>query len=267
VNPPQDSLLADGATMGLVFFVGDRSGWFFRRVPWLSLDLELFAWVPLPVTTRQEFPALGEVAFALGVGQEPEATDTDEPGGQDVEKEPPDELGGFEAKYSQALAPGVILVAESDSGCLQGEEAVVGDGHTVGVASQVLEDRVGPAEGGLGVDDPLRASGLGEESGEGGAMSQGLKRSMEAEPSVLEDLVEEGQEFAAEEAAQHPDGKEEVRGRRYPLRPVGGQAASGHNAVYVRMVVKVLAPGVEDSEEPDLGPEVSGVGSYLEQGP
>jgi hypothetical protein len=90
---------------------------------------------------------------------------------------------------------------------------------------------------------------------------------MEAEPSVLEGLVEVGQELAPKEAAEDPDGKEEVRGRGYPTRPIGRQAAGGHHAVDVGMVVEVLAPGVEDSEEPDLGPEVAGVGSHFEQGP
>jgi hypothetical protein len=137
----------------------------------------------------------------------------------------------------------------------------------VGIASQVFEDRVGPAEGRLGVDHPLRTSGLGEESVEGWAMSQGLKRSMEAEPFVLEGLVEEGQELAPKEAAQDPHGKKEVRGGGYPSRPIGGQAAGGHHAVDVGMEREFLAPGVEDSEEPDLGPEVTGVGSHLEQGP
>ena len=56
---------------------------------------------------------------------------------------------------------------------------------------------------------------------------------------------------------EHVHGEEEAGGTGDPARPVRRQAAAGNDAVDVRMVIEVLAPSVEDREEPDLGAEMA----------
>jgi hypothetical protein len=50
---------------------------------------------------------------------------------------------------------GIILPAETNLVLLEGHEAVVGDGHTMGVAGEIAQDMMGTAERWLGVDDPV----------------------------------------------------------------------------------------------------------------
>ncbi len=89
---------------------------------------------------------------------------------------------------------------------------------------------------------------------------------MEAEPPVFEGLEEQSEELAPKQATQDPDGEEEVGRTEDPAAPIGSQAAGRHHAVDVGMVMEVLAPGVQHGEEPDLGPEVAGIGRHIEQG-
>jgi len=72
-------------------------------------------------------------------------------------------------------------------------------------------------------------------------------------------LVELFEEESAEESGQDAHWKKEVLAVTDLTRSVGAGAATGNNAVDVRMVQQVLAPGVQDREEADLGPQVFGV--------
>jgi len=98
-------------------------------------------------------------------------------------------------------------------------------------------------------------------------MGEGLHGAVELELSVLEVLPELSQELAPEQAAQDPDGKEEVGRRGDPPGSIRGQSPSGHDTVQVGMMREGLAPGMENSQEPDGGPEVAGVGRHLQQCP
>ena len=89
---------------------------------------------------------------------------------------------------------------------------------------------------------------------------------MEGEPPPVEGGPEQREEFAAEDAAEDADREEESRAAGDPSRGVGGDAAAGDDAMDVGMMLEVLAPGVEDGQEADLGPEVLGIGGDLLQG-
>ena len=49
----------------------------------------------------------------------------------------------------------VVLPAKGDLEVGDREQAMVGDGHAIGVAGQVVKDVFGSAEGLLGIDDPV----------------------------------------------------------------------------------------------------------------
>ena len=52
------------------------------------------------------------------------------------------------------IAVSVVLVTETHGGVLAAHQSVVGNGHAVGVAAQIVEDLLGPCEGALGVEHP-----------------------------------------------------------------------------------------------------------------
>ena len=67
------------------------------------------------------------------------------------------------------------------------------------------------------------------------------------------------EEQASEQAREHADGQEESGRHRTQCPPIGGDAAARHDAMDMRMVIEVLAPGVQHGREADLGAQVLGV--------
>jgi len=61
---------------------------------------------------------------------------------------------------------GVILPAKGDAFLVEGQQAMIGDGHAMGVAAEIAQDLHGTTEGLLGVDDPVVAVQAAEEFGE-----------------------------------------------------------------------------------------------------
>ena len=66
----------------------------------------------------------------------------------------------------------VLLVLECDLAVLHTPEAVVADGHAVGVAAQIVDDLLGAAEWRLGVDHPFTAPEWRQQRAEGLGVSQ-----------------------------------------------------------------------------------------------
>ena len=97
----------------------------------------------------------GEESGAPPIGEEAERADADKAAGQDVEQEAAQELLRTERHHSLLISVGIILPAESNLVMLESHEAMVGDGHAMGVAGEIAEHRMGTAEGGLGIDDPV----------------------------------------------------------------------------------------------------------------
>ena len=95
---------------------------------------------------------------------------------------------------------------------------------------------------------------------------QGGELPVEGKPSLVEGAAKQSQELAPEHAAEHAHRQEESWPAGDPARAIGSQPTSRHDAMHMRMVLEVLAPGVEDGQEPDLGPEVLGIGGDLPQG-
>jgi hypothetical protein len=111
MDSPHESFLTARATVGPRLVRRDPGGGFLGRV--LSREGR-------PLAGAQELPAQGQLEFTLGVGQEPVATDPDEPLGQGMEEEPADELEGIQAEGPKTTAPCVILVAEREDPVLEG---------------------------------------------------------------------------------------------------------------------------------------------------
>ncbi len=203
---------------------------------------------------------------AVPVGQQSVMADPDESRRQHVEKEPPEELGRLQFHRPSLATLGVVLVPEPHPSVLHPDQPAVADRHPVRVPGQVLQHLARAAERRLGVDDPLGLDRIDEKAVEPICVGEPSQPATELEPAPLEGGPEARQELAPEDAAQHPDRQEEAVMARDPSRAVGREPATRHNAMHMGVVLEVLPPGVEDGQEADLSPEVSGIGGDVQQG-
>ena len=95
---------------------------------------------------------------------------------------------------------------------------------------------------------------------------QGLKRAGEVELPRVEGLLQGGEEPPAEEPRSHADRQEEARTTGDPPRAVRREAATGDDAMEMRVMHQGLSPGVQHGEKPDRGAEMPRVRGDRAQG-
>jgi hypothetical protein len=142
---------------------------------------------------------------------------------------------------------------------------MVGDGHAMGIAAEVVEHIFGAAEGWFGIDDPV----FSEQGSEPGSEDFGLREQSQIagqmKLAVLKGGLESGNELTAKHTSEYLDGEEEARTGSNPARVIEREPASGDNTVDMGMKLELLVPGVKHAKEADLGSEMSGVASDLEK--
>src|ERR1700730_15247854 len=89
--------------------------------------------------------------------------------------------------------------------------------------------------------------------------------SVELECPGLKGSLESGDKRAAEDTAEHFDGKEERAAGGGPAGAVLSEGGRGQPAVDMRMRVQSLVPGMEHAEEANLGSKVPGIAGDLQQ--
>jgi len=77
--------------------------------------------------------------------------------------------------------------------------------------------------------------------------------------------LQTGGELAAKDTAQYLYGQEEGVARMDPALVVERQTARGDHAMNVRVMLKILAPGVQYAQKADLRSEMFGIGRDLQQ--
>ena len=100
--------------------------------------------------------------------------------------------------------------AKSDLAISKGNQAMVGDGHAMGVATQILQNVFRATEGTFQVDHPFLSVEWPQPGGEGFGLSEELQVSLEVELTFTEGLLESFDEFAAKDFTQHLLGKKVV---------------------------------------------------------
>ena len=138
---------------------------------------------------REQSLTEGQDSGTAAIGQEPERADADKAARQDVEQETAQELLRSERHHSLLITVGIILPAESNPILLESHEAVVGDGHAMGVTGEIAEHMMGTAEGWLGIDHPVLTKQGPQEGAEGLFVFQRLERSGEGELVLLESTL------------------------------------------------------------------------------
>jgi hypothetical protein len=86
--------------------------------------------------------------------------------GQHVLQKPAEKLGAGQSHGALLVVIGIILPPESDLRFANGDNPMVGDGHAMGITSQVLQDVVRPAKRWFGIHDPILLKQRSQETAE-----------------------------------------------------------------------------------------------------
>jgi hypothetical protein len=156
--------------------------------------------------------------FGLSISRchEAKVADTDKAVGEHMEEEATDELLCREA--DQPMGPWIVVIpgAEGNGLIIASHKPLVGDGHPVGVMTQVAEDVLRSTEGRFGIDDPFGSSEFSDKPFEDRRVSPVGEFAGEEERVLLEGLTQAIKELAPDHFGQRADRDEEVVLGRYP---------------------------------------------------
>jgi len=187
-------------------------------LPGLRLDFFFdYSFIP-----SEELTTDAEVVFSVSVGQQAEVPYPDKASRQDMEEEPADKLLGLEDHGLLAVMICIISPEEGNLAVPDGEEAVIADGDSVGISTQVLKDPLGAIEGRFAIDDPFFMVEWPPEGFEVSGILEMTEAAGKDQLPALEGLLEEVQELTSEQGRQDPDGKEKPFTARYPAASVSG---------------------------------------------
>ena len=159
---------------------------------------------------REQFSGERQELLSEAVGEQAVVADAYEAPGQNVEEEAVQELHGVEP-HRALLAVRMIPPAKADVFAVEGDEAMVADGHAVGVAAQVAEDMFRSTKRRLGVDVPFLPVQTGQQVLEPCRVTEVCRRSSAVEQVLAVKLSKPGKESLAELGAQDRDGQQEER--------------------------------------------------------
>ena len=101
--------------------------------------------------------------------------DADQPFRENVDRESSQKLIGGDRHDFLLATVRIVFPAKRDSIILERHQSMVGDGDAVRIASEIVQNMLGTAEGWLGIDDPV----LVEELSEKLAKATGLSKTLE----------------------------------------------------------------------------------------
>ena len=117
---------------------------------------------------------------------------------------------------------------------------MVGDGHAMGVAAEILQHIFGAAKGTFQVHHPILSIKGPEPSREDLGFGEQLPLFGEAELTILEGLPDGGDELATEDLTQYRFGPEVVVRRVYPAGVIERETSGGHHTMDMRMKASTL---------------------------
>ena len=170
---------------------------------------------------RQRVATLREPLRAAARRQKTEVADPDEALREDVHQEATEKLDRVERERTNLTPVSVVLPAKRDGVVGHVDEPMVGDGHSVRVAREVLQHVSGTAEGRLRIHHPRLAIEGSEEGAKGRLRFQRCERAREIEAAVSTGIAKAGHELATKELPEHRDREKEARACVDPPCAVG----------------------------------------------
>jgi hypothetical protein len=184
---------------------------------------------------------------------------------QQVKQKTTQELICGECHRSLSVAVRAVSPEECDVVIRKGDQAMVGNGHSMGIAAEIAENIFRSAEGPFAVDDPLMVELLTDKGVERLRVREMLKLAVEVDLAFCESVLQSCPEFASKDAPEHFFGKEEAMARLYPALVIEGESAGGSDTMHMGMMFHLLTPGMEHAEEADLSAKTFGIASDLDQ--
>jgi hypothetical protein len=89
---------------------------------------------------------------------------------------------------------------------------------------------------------------------------------VEAQLALGESAFQSGDKLAPKNPSQDGDGKKEAAAGVEPAVVVGRESAGGDHTMDMRVMLQLLVPGVEDTEEADFSAEMAGITRDFKQG-
>ncbi len=180
---------------------------------------------------------------SLPIRKESEEADPHEPARQHVQQEPTKELFATDRHRSLLTFASVVLPPEGNLAVSDVDDPVIGNGHSVCVAGQVMKNMFWPSEGPLGIDHPVMTKERSQEGAEGFFIGEVSDASRKGELSVTKGALQAGDELAAQHTAEHFHREEKSVARADPVLAVKRETPDGDHAVDMRVMQKILAPG------------------------
>ncbi len=174
------------------------------------------------------------------MSQEAEVADAHETWGKHVEQKAWQELVHGQGHEALLVAVGGVSPAESDLVGGQGNEPMVGNGHTMSVGAEVMEDILGTPEGRLTVDDPVPAEERAQEGREGFGGGERLQLTVKAQLALAESVFQSRDELAPKDSSQDGNGQKEAATGTEPTAMVRGESAGGDHTMDMRMMPSAL---------------------------
>src|SRR3984957_17021396 len=107
----------------------------------------------------EEFPAQRQLSGSMAVGEETEIADAGESVRQPMDPEAAYEFLGGKGHRLLAIVIPIILPPETNLAAVHGHQPVIGDGDTVCIAADIVENLSGSGKGPLRIDDPVDLPG------------------------------------------------------------------------------------------------------------
>ena len=160
---------------------------------------------------HQQSAAELEFVCTVATGEEAELADAYQASRQHVEQEAAQELDRVECHELSTGVVRVIFPLKTDLAVFERADAVIGDGHAVGVASQILEHAVRSAKGRFDVDHPIDGGGLITQSLEGGGIGESFQFAAEMQSALSKRAAEGSEEGFPEAMAEQAHREKEGR--------------------------------------------------------
>ena len=149
----------------------DEHGTAANRTAQLGGDLGISCTV---VCAKQSTAAYEHTATSA-VGEKAEVADADQALGQNVDQESAQELICRNGHDLLLAAVRIVFPAKRDSIILERNQSMVGDGDAMRIASEIVQNMLGTAEGWLGVDDPVLVEELSKKLAKATWLGETLK--------------------------------------------------------------------------------------------
>jgi len=166
------------------------------RITGRRRDCRILSVAAASVVAEQRAASL-QIPGSEAVGKESEVADAHEAAWDDVHEEPAQELVGLQRHNALPVPVGIVLPAERHVVIVHADQPMVGDGDFVRISREVLENVCRPAEGRLGVDNPVITHRR---------IRQGFKRSrigQAAQPALRPRTAQQIDELPSEHTREH----------------------------------------------------------------